>query len=181
MRTGRSFFVGSLAGCVLAAEAVTASTSGNPVRAAFNEGCEELALEALAGAETEVLVAIYTMTRMRIADALVKAADRGVRVRVKYDDHQREEIPQMARALGILRKHGVDLTPISNPEQASMHNKFIVIDRRVVLTGSFNFTVSAALYNWENFVRIDDPEVAASYRQGWESIRSGGRPIRARE
>ena len=181
MRTGRSFFVGSLAGCVLVVGALTASGAAPTVRAAFNEGCEELALEALEGAETEVLVAIYTMTRMRIADALVKAADRGVRVRIKYDDHQRQQIPQMARALGILRKHGVELIPVTNPEQASMHDKFIVIDGRVVLTGSFNFTVSAALYNWENFVRIDDAEIAASYRRGWESIRSGGRPIRPRK
>lgn len=179
MRAGKSFFAGILAGCALLEAVPAALAADRPVRAAFNEACEELALQAIDEAQDEIIVAIYTMTRMRIADALVKAAGRGVRVRVKYDDPQREAVPQMARALGILRRNGVDLLPISTPEQASMHNKFIVVDHRTVLTGSFNFTVSAALYNWENMVRIDDRGVAAEYRRAWDSIRSGGRPIRA--
>ncbi len=150
-----------------------------PPRAAFNADCETLLLGAIGEADREILAAVYTFTRMRLADALSKAAERGVRVRLKYDDRQREKIPQMARALGLMRKRGVQLIPIRCPEQESMHNKFVVVDGRTVVTGSFNLTVSAVLYNWENMVRIDDPNVAAAYRAGWEAIRPGGRPVRA--
>ena len=43
------------------------------------------------------------------------------------------------------------------------HNKFAIFDKKVVFTGSFNWTVAANTRNQENVVVIDDEEVAKKY------------------
>ena len=40
-----------------------------------------------------------------------------------------------------------------------MHNKFAIIDNRLLLTGSYNWTFSANNRNDENLLIIDDPEI----------------------
>jgi len=40
-----------------------------------------------------------------------------------------------------------------------MHNKFAIIDNRILLTGSYNWTFSANNRNDENLMVIDDPEL----------------------
>ena len=44
-----------------------------------------------------------------------------------------------------------------------MHNKFAVIDGRTVLTGSFNWTITADTKNDENLLVITDKELAQKY------------------
>jgi phosphatidylserine/phosphatidylglycerophosphate/cardiolipin synthase-like enzyme len=44
-----------------------------------------------------------------------------------------------------------------------LHHKVIIIDDRLVLTGSYNFTGSAETSNDENLVFIEDPAVVAAY------------------
>ena len=45
-----------------------------------------------------------------------------------------------------------------------MHNKFAIIDNRILLTGSYNWTFSANNRNDENLMIIDDPEIIARYQ-----------------
>jgi len=45
-----------------------------------------------------------------------------------------------------------------------MHNKFAIIDNRILLTGSYNWTFSANNRNDENLMVIDDPEIIARYQ-----------------
>jgi phosphatidylserine/phosphatidylglycerophosphate/cardiolipin synthase-like enzyme len=50
---------------------------------------------------------------------------------------------------------------------AISHNKVMIIDGEVVLTGSFNFTKAAQEKNAENLLILRDPTVAAQYAQNW--------------
>jgi phosphatidylserine/phosphatidylglycerophosphate/cardiolipin synthase-like enzyme len=54
------------------------------------------------------------------------------------------------------------------PEKGAgiMHQKFAVIDRRVVFTGSYNWTVAAERYNHENLLYFRDAgPLADEYRR----------------
>jgi phosphatidylserine/phosphatidylglycerophosphate/cardiolipin synthase-like enzyme len=51
-----------------------------------------------------------------------------------------------------------------------MHNKFAIIDNRLLLTGSYNWTASANNRNDENLMVIDDPEVIARYQNQFEKL-----------
>jgi len=143
-----------------------------PVTCAFNEECETVIVQALAEAEHSIRMAAYAFTRTRIARALVEARRRGVDIRIKMDAEQ-ARYPLAAQTIDWLRRQDIPLTLITmTGDYAAMHNKFIVIDGRTVLTGSFNYTTTAALANWENLVRIDSPEIAASFLSYWEVIAS---------
>ena len=52
---------------------------------------------------------------------------------------------------------------------AIAHNKVIVIDRHMVVTGSYNFTSAAERRNTENVTIIDSSEVANRFLSNWES------------
>ncbi len=53
-------------------------------------------------------------------------------------------------------------------EHAIAHNKVMVIDGRVVITGSFNFTKAAEEKNAENLLVVRDADLAARYADNWE-------------
>lgn len=51
-----------------------------------------------------------------------------------------------------------------------LHHKVIIIDDDIVITGSFNFSNSAAESNDENMVIIRDPVIASLYLEEWRRI-----------
>jgi phosphatidylserine/phosphatidylglycerophosphate/cardiolipin synthase-like enzyme len=46
-----------------------------------------------------------------------------------------------------------------------LHDKLIIVDNRIVITGSFNFSNNATDNNDENVIIIDNPEIAALYME----------------
>lgn len=149
--------------------------AGDPVRtdvrAAFGDECETMVIKEVSRAKKEVLVAIYSLTRRNINSALVQAVKRDVSVTVKYDTRQ-AQLEAMQDSLNYLRKHGVLCIAIKmSDERASMHHKFMVIDRKRVLTGSYNYTVPATVLNYENLVVIESDETAAAFAKEFEKIK----------
>jgi phosphatidylserine/phosphatidylglycerophosphate/cardiolipin synthase-like enzyme len=53
-------------------------------------------------------------------------------------------------------------------KHAIAHNKIMVIDDAVVITGSFNFTQSAANRNAENFLILKSVALAQRYKAVWQ-------------
>ena len=51
-----------------------------------------------------------------------------------------------------------------------MHNKFVVIDRRIVITGSFNWTTTAVDRNQKNLCILDNEELAVKYITEFEKL-----------
>lgn len=139
------------------------------VATAFRGQCEELLLAAVQRAQKEVLVACYSFSRRSLADALIEKAGQGITVRIKMDAGQAQSEP-CEETVAKLQSSAADLRLISMPEKRAMHNKFVVIDRRWVLTGSYNFTTAATDGNWENIVQIESPDVAERFAKEWQKI-----------
>jgi phosphatidylserine/phosphatidylglycerophosphate/cardiolipin synthase-like enzyme len=53
-------------------------------------------------------------------------------------------------------------------KSAIAHNKVMVIDGEIVITGSFNFTKAAEENNAENFIVILDRKLASLYMKNWQ-------------
>lgn len=150
--------------------AATEVRSGVAVRAAFGPDCEQLLIGDIKRARKELLVAIFTLTRKNITEALANAVKRGVTVRLKYDA-KCYEWQGMRQAIGYLQHRGVECTPIKfSGEYGKMHHKFAVIDRKWVLTGSFNFTTAATTSNYENLVRIESAPIAEAFAAEFGTI-----------
>jgi phosphatidylserine/phosphatidylglycerophosphate/cardiolipin synthase-like enzyme len=113
-------------------------------------------------ARSEVLVQAYGFTHNAIAQALVRAHQRGVKVHVILDE---KSDSTNRYVISLLRTAGVPL--FSDGAHAIAHNKVMVMDGQVVVTGSFNFTNSAETRNAENLLILRSPQLAQSYRQNW--------------
>lgn len=127
--------------------------------------CEKRILELLEAAQESIDVAMYTFTNSKIAWALAKARERGVRVRVLLDG---QEINNKYSKGVFLKRRGIYVVYDRMP--GLMHNKFCIIDNKIVITGSYNWTATAEEKNEENIVVIHDSRVANSYKTRFEYL-----------
>ena len=125
-------------------------------------GATEAIVQALGQAQKSVYVQAYSFTSSPIAKALVQAYKRGVEVAVILDKSNRTD---KYSAADFLLNAGIPT--YIDAAHAIAHNKVMVIDERVVITGSFNFTRAAETKNAENLLVIDDPMLAARYLENW--------------
>jgi phosphatidylserine/phosphatidylglycerophosphate/cardiolipin synthase-like enzyme len=126
-------------------------------------GCTEAIVEQIGKAKTNIFVQAYSFTSAPIAKALVEAAKRGVKVAVLLDKSQQTEKYSSASFLA-----NNNIFPLIDKKHAIAHNKVMVIDNHVVITGSFNFTKAAEQSNAENLLVIDDPQLAGKFLGNWE-------------
>ena len=128
-------------------------------------------VQAIDQAKQEVLVQAYGFTHNAIAQAVVRAHQRGAKVQVLLDAKS-ESTNQYV--LTLFKEQGV--TVRHDGAHAIAHNKVIVIDSQVVVTGSFNFTNSAETRNAENLLIISGVSLAQAYRENWLSHWAHARP-----
>ena len=135
-----------------------ASTVAADVFFSPGERCLGAILGLLHSATVSLHVCVFTVSDDRITRATLGAKHRNVEVRLLTDNEKLyddgSDIRQLVRAGVAVR---VDNT--SN----HMHHKFAVADRRTLLTGSYNWTRSAALYNHENVLVTAEPRVVEAY------------------
>jgi phosphatidylserine/phosphatidylglycerophosphate/cardiolipin synthase-like enzyme len=143
------------------------------------EGCLAAIVAELGAARSEVLVQAYSFSCPEIANALIAAAARKVRVTILLD---RSNEAESYSELGDLAKHGLEVW--IDGVHAIAHNKVIVIDGRTVVTGSFNFTRQAEHENAENLLILKDHrELAVRYRANFQAHRDhchapgSGKPV----
>lgn len=147
---------------------VEISLAPSSVKACFTPGnnCEARVISLIAQAQHEILVHAYGFTSANIAEALLSAHVRGVYVAVLYDQKAaRERYSQIAQ----LQQAGIKTIP--DKVKGIAHNKVILIDNSIVVTGSHNWTNGARDKNSENIVIISNSELAEEYRKNWK-IRS---------
>jgi phosphatidylserine/phosphatidylglycerophosphate/cardiolipin synthase-like enzyme len=77
------------------------------------------------------------------------------------------QYPALAAALG---GHLALRTGRGGGRYAIMHHKFLVVDDRLVATGSFNWTREAECCNWENLVILDDPALARAFEAEFQRL-----------
>jgi phosphatidylserine/phosphatidylglycerophosphate/cardiolipin synthase-like enzyme len=126
-------------------------------------GCTKAITDALGQAKRSILVQAYSFTAYPIAEALIDAQKRGVKVEAILDKGQLHETKTK---LGLIAKGGV-ITYLDGAH-AIAHNKVMIIDGKTVITGSFNFTNAAEEHNAENLLILDDAVLAAEYTSNWQ-------------
>jgi len=127
-------------------------------------GCTRAIIKELDGAKKEVLVQAYSFTSTPIAEALLNAHKRGVKVKVILDKSQKRGKYSSA---DFLAHSGVPT--MIDATHAIAHNKVVVIDGETVITGSFDLTPAAEEKNAENLLVIRDRGLLGRYTQNfWE-------------
>jgi phosphatidylserine/phosphatidylglycerophosphate/cardiolipin synthase-like enzyme len=133
-----------------------------------NEAYFEVLTTHLAQAKRDVLVSMFLFApgehennrATQVREALIRAAKRGVRVVVLLDISEADDFSTEANrgVAADLERHGITVR-FDSPGRTT-HTKLVIIDQRLVLLGSHNFTHSALRHNNEASVLIESPKLA---------------------
>ncbi|MDP7115450.1 MAG: phospholipase D-like domain-containing protein [Candidatus Woesearchaeota archaeon] len=126
--------------------------------------CKEKVLSLLNPPLESILFMTFSLTDPHIASLLAKKAEtievKGVgekrRFNMKYEQYK------------SLNNSKVLLKPDTNP--AILHHKVFIIDKKIVITGSFNPTKNANERNDENILIIHDEKIAQQYLEEFYSL-----------
>lgn len=127
-------------------------------------GCTDAIVNQIQRAKSEIFVQAYSFTSKPIAQALIQAKRRGVSITAVLDKSNRTQKYSAATFLKNL-----EIPVYIDDQHAIAHNKIMIIDNRVVITGSFNFTAQAENRNAENLLIIEDlPDLTRAYRENFQ-------------
>lgn len=149
---------------------------GSPERrfdASFSPGesCRNRIVGLLKSARQSADICVFTITDNAIAQCIEDAHQRGVRVRVISDD---DKSGDLGSDIESLRRSGV---PVAiDRSDAHMHHKFAIFDGDALLTGSYNWTRSAASANQENLVVLNEPSLVRAFQREFDRLWDNFRP-----
>lgn len=132
--------------------------------------------DCAAGARIRLVMAFFTDARLEVAQALASARRAGCRVTaVVRDDPPTYPGDQV---LATLRGGGVDVRLFPVVGERTIHSKYLLIDgqyagvagRKLVWTGSHNYTGGALRSNDETLLRVDDESVFMSFDADFRGI-----------
>lgn len=110
-------------------------------------------------------VCVFTITDNEITEAIVAAHRRGVRVRIITDDLKASD---RGSDIDVLQQCGIEIRLDRTPHH--MHHKFAIFDGGSLLSGSYNWTVSAMRHNEENLIVTDDAALIGRFAEVFESL-----------
>nr|XP_046267162.1 mitochondrial cardiolipin hydrolase isoform X2 [Scatophagus argus] len=97
--------------------------------------------------------------------AVLALHSRGVTIRV-LSDKDYATIP--GTQIGVLRKAGISVR--CDVCSVYMHHKFAVVDGRLLITGSLNWTLTAVQSNLENILITDEPDLVRPFMKEFHRL-----------
>ena len=138
---------------------------GTPIQVIFSpeDGAVSYLVAMLNDAQVSIRFLAFSFTDYPMAQAMVTRAQNGVDVQGVFEtfgsNSPRSELKTLWCAGLPVRQDGND---------SFLHDKVIIIDNSIVVTGSLNFSSSADEDNEENVIIIDNPGIAALYLEEYQ-------------
>jgi phosphatidylserine/phosphatidylglycerophosphate/cardiolipin synthase-like enzyme len=128
-------------------------------------GCVNAVVGLLRQTRKTADICVFTITDNRIADAIVDASQRRVDVRIISDNDKAED-----PGSDIARLRGLGLPVRVDRTDNHMHHKYAIFDKSTLVTGSYNWTRSAADCNEENLVVQYDRSLIRRFGENFEKL-----------
>ena len=127
-----------------------------------------LIAQVIAGAQSEILFMAFAFTHEDVGEAIIERAANTIAVRGVFETTGSNTpfsyFPAMQAA-------GFDHLQVRQDGNSRlMHHKVIIVDREIVIFGSFNFTASANDSNDENLVIVHDPTFTGFFVEEFETV-----------
>jgi phosphatidylserine/phosphatidylglycerophosphate/cardiolipin synthase-like enzyme len=125
---------------------------------AAEDGCADQLVNAIAQAQQSIRFMAFSFTHEGIGQAVIDRARAGVGVQGVFETRGSEtEFSELAP----MKRQKLDVWQDGNPY--TLHHKVFIIDERIVVFGSFNFSDNADDSNDENMLVIHNPDLAKQF------------------
>jgi phosphatidylserine/phosphatidylglycerophosphate/cardiolipin synthase-like enzyme len=128
---------------------------------------KEKLLKEMESATLTLDLAIPEITSLEMAQALVKARQRGVKVRVIADSKLAN---RRTSKITFLIQQGILVKVLGGKEKGVMNLRFAIIDGKGVFTGSFDWTEALLKWNYENILIIHESVTVVSYQKEFDRL-----------
>ncbi|MBI5622137.1 MAG: hypothetical protein HY924_00015 [Elusimicrobia bacterium] len=129
-------------------------------------GTEAVLLQAVGRSRSSIDVAAYSFYSQPLAEALVAARDRGVRIRVLMD----KEMGKKTQITRFLIEKGMDVRWMTGRGKGAMHHKYAVFDGKLLETGSHNWTNNAEQNDFENILLTTNASAVRAYARKFSEL-----------
>jgi phosphatidylserine/phosphatidylglycerophosphate/cardiolipin synthase-like enzyme len=151
-------------------------TNPNPPDA-VGSGIDQYVVADVNAAQSTIDVTSFDLNLPSFVDALVAAHQRGVQVRVVVDgvngsqilDASRTATGQEFNASKALTDAGIQVVN-GGRSSGLMHDKIIIIDRKILYVGSWNMSYNDTFRNNNNLLRITEPALIANYQAKFNEL-----------
>lgn len=140
----------------------------------LDQNTAQLTNEAIAGAKHSISALVYKFEDQTILNSLEAALKRGIKVRLLADE---KEASDKKSLVAKASRAGADVQLWSR-DQGKLHAKCLIVDDQRVLSGSFNWTDSAAESNVELILTFENPETVQEFSALFERLWAKGIPLR---
>lgn len=135
----------------------------DPYKNSRDRTIQNMILSDIKGAKKTIDLATFNYTDTKTAQALIDAVHRGVKVRLVVDEDNYDK-----KVVDDLRKGGVKV--ISAQSEGLMHAKYIIIDGKVVISGSANMTLASFSYDNNFMIRLESEQAAKIFTDEFEEM-----------
>ncbi|XP_004065734.1 mitochondrial cardiolipin hydrolase [Oryzias latipes] len=122
-------------------------------------------LHYILSASSSLNVCVFSFSEVNLSRALLLLHSRGITIRVLTD---RDYSAINGTQIGVLRKAGICVR--CDRTSVHMHHKFAVVDERLLITGSLNWTQTAVQRNKENILITEDPELVQPFVKEFQRL-----------
>jgi phosphatidylserine/phosphatidylglycerophosphate/cardiolipin synthase-like enzyme len=143
-------------------------------KVSFSPGVECLndIIELIQSSDKYLDICVFTISDNRISEEIIGAFNRGIEIRIISDN---EKMHDDGSDIKTLAKAGIPTKIDQSPNH--MHHKYMIIDEIRVLTGSYNWTKSAAKFNQENIIITDHDEIVTGFMDNFSQLWDKSEPI----
>ncbi len=132
-----------------------------------NEHPDVQLIKVINSAKSTLDIAIYSITKKEIVDAIINAKNRGVTVRLMTDKIESSSKSE-AKELKLLKDKKIPIKV--NSHSGLLHIKTTIADKSVATTGSYNYTENASIQNDEVLLIIKDSKVATDFSDEFQRM-----------
>ncbi|KAI1284983.1 Mitochondrial cardiolipin hydrolase [Halotydeus destructor] len=119
-------------------------------------------IKLLRTTETTIDICMFVVSFPTLADVLIELRKRSIDVRLIVDGREKEAFKSQ---ISYLKASGIKVRCNQHSYSCLMHNKFLVIDDYMVLSGSFNWTKAAVLFNYDNILITTQANLVRDYSE----------------
>jgi phosphatidylserine/phosphatidylglycerophosphate/cardiolipin synthase-like enzyme len=134
---------------------------------------EDVLVKHMKGAKKEIQIAVAHFNTQRLADAVIAAKKRGLKVRVLVDlGEYRNRVSKAAaleKAKVDVRYHAYSVKMFF-PYAQLMHHKMLIVDGKTLISGSYNWSRTAEHGNHENIQVLKQPSLLKAFKKEYEAL-----------